>query len=130
MTPEELKAARTKLGFSQEDLAEALGCNRRHLQKMEKGERGVTPERARAVELLLRGAAVPDDLRGSAQLSRRPPPDWEGDAEEFETIPMTRGTKIGLAVFAAAAVGGFVWLSRAGEKFGAALAEVLASLPK
>src|SRR5271170_7284620 len=110
MTPEELRAKRRELELTQEDMAAALGCNRRHYQQMEKGERPITSERDRAIEFLLRGEPVPPDLRGGSDRGRRADHN-RGDDVFRPAGTMTRSDKIflGAAVSVFAVIGGFIW---------------------
>jgi transcriptional regulator with XRE-family HTH domain len=113
MTPEEFKAARMRLGISQDAFADALGCHRRHVQRMENGERPITPDRARAIQSLTRGEDVPAELRGSsdgnkARYSRR-----DDEDDEFEPDgPMRRGEMIIAGGFIAATVAFVWWMAR------------------
>jgi len=107
MTPEELRAARRELELTQEGMASALGCHRRHYQQMEKGERPITPDRARAIEALRQGDPVPPDLRGGSDRGRRV--DQSRADYELEPAGLTLGRQtIAVAVFAAA-MGAVLW---------------------
>jgi transcriptional regulator with XRE-family HTH domain len=113
MTAAEFKTARMRLGLSQDAFADALGCHRRHVQRMEKGERPITPDRACATESMMRGEDVPAELRGSSNGSKARYSRRDDEDDEFEPDGlMTRGEMIIAGGLIAATVALFWWMAR------------------
>lgn len=54
MQPDELKAARKRLGFTQQQLADAIGMSRKSVVEMEQGKATIERRTALAVYMLLR----------------------------------------------------------------------------
>ena len=54
MTADKLRALRERLGFTQSQLADALGMHANTVACMERGEKPISPRTVAALELLLR----------------------------------------------------------------------------
>lgn len=55
MTPDQFRKIRLSLGMNTTQLAYHIPCVERHVRRMEAGERNITPEVAKRMEMLLEG---------------------------------------------------------------------------
>lgn len=63
MSPEALKAARTRLGLTQAQLADQIGYSLPAVKAMERGARAVSPRAVKLVESLLNAQSVKNPTR-------------------------------------------------------------------